>query len=81
MAVAKGTLSAEEHLKLGGWKVRTQNAQAMPRVLVQITQTNVKGRSAEDLKRVISYAVERREDRNHFRRGHAGQSQGLLTVT
>ena len=80
VAVTEQVLAAQQHLQLGVLYVRTDGAQALPGVLVQIAQAAVERGSAPDLERLESAGVEGLENGEHVLDGHARGDLTLLAV-
>ena len=80
MAVAQHVLAAEKHLELGLFAVVADGAEPLPRVLVEESQTTVKGSAAPALERIVAYLVHLVEYGEHLFGRHAGGYEGLVSV-
>ena len=78
--VAQKVLAAQQHLQLGVVHVRTDGAQALPRVLVEEAQAGVERGAAPHLDGVEAGAVHRLQDGQHVLDGHARGNLALLAV-
>ena len=57
-----------------------QQADALPRILLQVADAHVEHRAAQDIDERIADAVDRCDDRRHHRGGHARRPQALVRV-
>ena len=79
-AVAQHVLAAEQHLQLLVGQLPAQDAQPVPRVLVQKADAAVEGRAAPALHREVGDLIHFGQDGTHLIHGHAGGQQGLMGV-
>ena len=78
--VAQNVLAAQQHLQLGVGHGGADAAQALPGVLVQIAEADVKGSAAPALHGVEARLVDRPQDRLELLIAHSGGDQGLTGI-
>lgn len=81
MVIAEQVLTAQQHLQLGVLHVRFDLAQTLPRILMQIAQAGIKGRTAPTLNRVITGLIHLIENALKILKRHSRRNQRLLRVT
>ena len=81
MVIAEQVLTAQQHLQLGVLHVRFDLAQTLPRILMQIAQAGIKGRTAPALNRVITGLIHLIENALEILKRHSRRNQRLLRVT
>ena len=81
MVIAEQVLTAQQHLQLGVLHVRFDLAQTLPRVLIQIAQAGIEGRTAPALNRVIPGLIHLIENALEILKRHSRRNQRLLRVT
>ena len=81
MVIAEQVLTAQQHLQLGILHVRFDLAQTLPRILMQIAQAGIKGRTAPALNRVITGLIHLIENALEILKRHSRRNQRLLRVT
>ena len=79
--VAQHILATEQHLQLLVGQLLAQDAQALPRILIQETDAGVKRSAAPALHREVRDFVHFGQDGAHFVHGHAGGQQRLVGIT
>ena len=80
VTVADEVLAAQQHLQRRAHDVLLDEAQALPRVLVQEAQRRVEGGAAPALERVEADGVHELEDGDHLGRVHPRRPQRLVPV-
>ena len=81
MAVAKHILTSEEHLKFCIRAFSADQAQSLPRILIQETKAAVKRCAAPAFQGMIADLIHFFQDALKFIRSHAGGNQGLMRVS
>ena len=79
-AVAQHVLAAEQHLQLLVRQLLAQDAQALPRILVEEADAGVERSAAPALNGEIRDLVHFGQDGAHFIHGHTGGQQRLVGV-
>lgn len=80
MLISQNVLPSEKHLQLGVGHGLFKRAQALPRILVQKTQTGVKGGASPAFQGIIAHAVQHWSNGQHFVQAHARSRLGLMRV-
>ena len=80
MMVAEQILTAQQHLQLGIFHVRFDVAEPLPRVLVQISQTTVKCRTAPTFNGVVACLIHVIKNTLKVGKRHTGRDQRLLRI-
>ena len=79
--VTQQILAAQQHLQFGVFHVRLNFAQALPRILVQITQTAVERCSSPAFDRMIAGLIHLVQHGFKVLKRHTGRDQRLLRIT
>ena len=80
-AVAQHILAAEQHLQLLVGQLLAQDAQTLPRILIQETDAGIERSTAPALNGEIRNLVHFGQDGAHFVHRHTGGQQRLMGVT
>ena len=78
--VADEVLTTRKHGKTGVGGLRLNRAEAIPRILIEETQTRIERRTAPCLDGPIPNAIHLGQDREHIPDGHTRSPQALLTI-